>query len=123
MCFGITSEEVFQCNGIMATSYAMANTNPAKGEVIVQFRAEIRKTFPPDFMPDFSKVKKVAMAGTALRDPLPEQQPLAKQVNILQTDSTGSRLTAAKDLDTARVTAIENFGVSAVVMATLQASA
>ncbi|KAG8245952.1 hypothetical protein J6590_095948 [Homalodisca vitripennis] len=28
MCFGITSEEVFQCNGIMATSYAMANTNP-----------------------------------------------------------------------------------------------
>ncbi|KAG8334638.1 hypothetical protein J6590_085954 [Homalodisca vitripennis] len=28
MCFGITSEEVFQCNKIMVTSYAMANTNP-----------------------------------------------------------------------------------------------
>ncbi|KAG8294317.1 hypothetical protein J6590_105674 [Homalodisca vitripennis] len=55
----------------------------AKGEVIVQFRAEIRKTFPPDFMPDFSKVKKVAMAGTALRDPLPEQQPLAQVLRFL----------------------------------------
>ncbi|KAG8307368.1 hypothetical protein J6590_023139 [Homalodisca vitripennis] len=55
----------------------------AKVEVIVQFRAEIRKTSPPDFMPDFSKVKKVAMAGTALRDPLPEQQPLAQVLRFL----------------------------------------
>ncbi|KAG8303296.1 acyl-CoA synthetase bubblegum member [Homalodisca vitripennis] len=45
--------------------------------------AEIRKTFPPDFMPDFSKVKKVAMAGTVLRDPLPEQQPLAQVLRFL----------------------------------------
>ncbi|KAG8293573.1 hypothetical protein J6590_013718 [Homalodisca vitripennis] len=55
----------------------------AKGEVIVQFRAEIRKTSPPDLMPDFSKFKKVAMAGTALRDPLPEQQPLAQVLRFL----------------------------------------
>ncbi|KAG8292476.1 hypothetical protein J6590_038954 [Homalodisca vitripennis] len=55
----------------------------AKGEVIVQFMAEIRKTSPPDFMPDFSKGKKVAMAGTSLRDPLPEQQPLAQVLRFL----------------------------------------
>ncbi|KAG8285035.1 hypothetical protein J6590_089631 [Homalodisca vitripennis] len=47
------------------------------------YRAEIRKTSPPDFMPDFSKVKKVAMAGTALRYPLPEQQPLAQVLRFL----------------------------------------
>ncbi|KAG8274439.1 hypothetical protein J6590_107910, partial [Homalodisca vitripennis] len=28
MCFGITTDEVFQGNGIMAASYAKASTNP-----------------------------------------------------------------------------------------------
>ncbi|KAG8266022.1 hypothetical protein J6590_080734 [Homalodisca vitripennis] len=57
-----------------------------KGQHDQPFRslpAEIRKTFPPDFMHDFSKVKKVAMSGTALRDPLPEQQPVAQVLRFL----------------------------------------
>ncbi|KAG8280817.1 hypothetical protein J6590_072106 [Homalodisca vitripennis] len=49
-------------------------------EVSVQLRAKIGEAFPPELIVDCGKVKQVTMVNTALRDLLPEMEPLAQHL-------------------------------------------